>query len=499
MWQQHPDDQQNQQQLPSQQKDRQKDFHQVEKTLLSLRQQEGQIEALLHQLSQQASVQSSQHNLPSPFHHTSMLPPSTSVRPLAPVTQHDATPCVLTGGTGQIIDRRTTVHDVRGLAPGVQNLRPQFLPPTSSFSASASSSLHLGGKEDTTSLFFYPPPSLQPRSHDRGGLLPGTTTSTTPVTPNTATAGTTPPALGSTFPVHDTHRTPAGGGSGHIPLQGNLLPGYSSSTSVHEESGADHPHPHSSNNNATTTTHVPDPLFSPPSIHMRQPGFLGTLGGFSTLSKSAGRVPPPASSALVSSSTPLSSHIIQPAGAAATSLQHDRNGALQVPHLSAVTTPLSPSFYPREPFSGGGKLVLGGLGDEGFSLSAQQIDRKRTELLQERERIRQLQRQQEQLLKELIIQHQTHQQQALLQLKPPEGLHCGPAGKQALRQFFERKAKHLGKGEEEEGNNTKCVRRDNVDGCLSSRLARFVARLLPALRTQQHEETKKVFLPPFVE
>ncbi|PHJ25285.1 hypothetical protein CSUI_000853, partial [Cystoisospora suis] len=429
--QQHPDDQQNQQ-LPSQPKDRQKDFHQVERTLLSLRQQEGQIEALLHQLSQQASLQSSQQNLPSPFHHTLMLPPSTSVRPLAPLTQQ-ATPSLLTAGTGQL-DRRTIFHDVRGaVAPGV-HVRPQF-PPTS---ASASSSLHLGGKEETSSLFLHPHPSLQPRPHDRGYLLLGTS-STTPIAPQTTT-GTSPPALGGSFPGHDTHRTPAGGGSGHIPLHGNLLPGYSSSTSVHQESSADYPHPHSNNN--ATATHVPDPLFSPPSIHMRQAGFLGTLGGLSTLSKSAGSAPP--TSTLGSSSTPLSSHIIQPAGVATASIQHDRNGALQVPHLPPVTTPLSPSFYSRplgEPFSGaaggGGKLVLGGLGDENFLLSAQQMDRKRTELLQERERIRQLQRQQEQLLKELTIQYQTHQQQALLQLKPPEGLHCGPAGKQALRQFFE--------------------------------------------------------------
>ncbi|CBZ55052.1 conserved hypothetical protein [Neospora caninum Liverpool] len=62
------------------------------------------------------------------------------------------------------------------------------------------------------------------------------------------------------------------------------------------------------------------------------------------------------------------------------------------------------------------------------------LETRRVQLVEEKERLKEMQRQYEQLLDEL---QQQRQQQMLLQLQPPEGLHCGPAGKQALRQFFE--------------------------------------------------------------
>ncbi|KEP62928.1 UNVERIFIED_CONTAM: hypothetical protein HHA_310720 [Hammondia hammondi] len=80
----------------------------------------------------------------------------------------------------------------------------------------------------------------------------------------------------------------------------------------------------------------------------------------------------------------------------------------------------------------------GGLEDEGGGVGRQQLlEQRRMQLLQEKATVKEMQQQYGQLLEELQQQQQQRQQQLLLQLQPPEGLHCGPAGKQALRQFFE--------------------------------------------------------------
>ncbi|EPT26158.1 hypothetical protein TGME49_310720 [Toxoplasma gondii ME49] len=80
----------------------------------------------------------------------------------------------------------------------------------------------------------------------------------------------------------------------------------------------------------------------------------------------------------------------------------------------------------------------GGLEDEGGGGGRLQLlEQRRMQLLQEKATVKEMQQQYGQLLEELQQQQQQRQQQLLFQLQPPEGLHCGPAGKQALRQFFE--------------------------------------------------------------
>lgn len=399
-----------QQEAPSQQKDQQRDLHQVEKSLLSLRQQEQQIEVMLHQLSQHSCVQSSQQQVvPLTSRQMSVFLPPSSVRPPhVPSSNQLAAPPLVAGlhGTPQP-ERRTTSQDLSGT-----HVPPQFRGP--SFFPSSSSSLHITGKEDPGFLLLHPPPPLQSRPQGSGLLLA------------TSAATTVPPPLGSL--EQDSHGRSTGGSGLPISPQGQLLPGFSSS-SLNREGAADNPV------GATGQTFsLPEPLGSPSCALVRPPGFPGATGF---------PVFPPPGDGVLPTATLASSHVLQPG--LTTAPHPDHSGPFQP--LQLPVDPSSPPLYPRpvgDPFAGWGGNPLSGLADENLFFSTQQIDRKRNELLQERERLRQLQRHQEKLLKELVIQQQSQQQQALLQLKPPEGLHCGPAGKQALRQFFERKTTDSG-------------------------------------------------------
>ncbi|PFH34071.1 hypothetical protein BESB_072230 [Besnoitia besnoiti] len=113
--------------------------------------------------------------------------------------------------------------------------------------------------------------------------------------------------------------------------------------------------------------------------------------------------------------------------------------ARSLPLLGASAVSAEGLATPQAPPGAEDEAELRGLHSaETFGANAQAaLEHRSLQLLQEKERLREMQQQQEQLLEELQQQQQQRQQQLLLQLQPPEGLHCGPAGKQALRQFFE--------------------------------------------------------------